>query len=133
MSYPSIFLACTLALAACGDDASEQTEIPEPKAQPITLEDGRRFIGRWAPSEDSCTTEWWRFWHDELLTGEAGIRCKILPPDARNSDTDVRALCSENGVATRETWVIDYEEVSPPRMTLKRRDDTPSITLVRCA
>ena len=125
-------ICCAAALAACEPDPrvtaepeTETVEAPEPPPA-----DPRRFIGRWARTADQCTTDWWRFWADEVRTATEGLHCDILPPDADFSDTELRTLCRTQEAAVRETWTIDYSE-DAERMTITG-EDGQTVELVKC-
>ncbi|MBZ6379483.1 MULTISPECIES: hypothetical protein [Pacificimonas] len=123
-------------LAACEPDprtaapAEDQAEEQE-DALPPPPKDPRRFIGRWARSDDQCTTDWWRFWADELRTATEGLRCDILPPDASFSDTELRTLCRTREGGVRETWNIEYGE-DAETMTITG-EEGQTVNLVKCA
>ncbi|MGB3722358.1 MAG: hypothetical protein WA979_06000 [Pacificimonas sp.] len=125
---------CTsaLSLAACEPDP-RIVEATEPELVPAAVQpppDPRRYIGRWAEDTaehaDECMTKWWRFWPDEVLVKETQGKCKILPPDASFSDTDIRTICP----GKRENWTLDYDE-SGDVMTVARPEQD-DVILRRC-
>ncbi|MEE4349682.1 MAG: hypothetical protein V2J26_05585, partial [Pacificimonas sp.] len=124
-----------LVLTACEPDprtaapAEPKEILVEPPAPPP--EDPRRYIGRWARTADECMTGWWRFWADELRTGEEGMRCDILPPDAAFSDTELRTVCRTRDGGHRETWTVEYSE-DGERMTI-RGEEQQEVALVKCS
>ncbi len=121
--------AALLLTASCGPDPrvmeEDEPTLVEPAVQPPP--DPRRYIGRWAASEEVCPTEWWRFWADEVLIKETQSKCEILPPDASFSDTDIRTVCP----GKRENWALSYDD-SGDIMTVSRPEQE-DVVLRRCS
>ncbi len=126
-------LLALLLVAAC-DSApepapAEKAAAPVPAAEPaVPLPPPPRYVGRWAESADQCTTGWWRFWNDELLTG-GDMRCDILPGDAASADERRRLVCQAEGKWTREEWTLAYP--AEGTMTVSR-DGAAPVTLRKC-
>lgn len=109
-----------------------ETEAPTAVAVPTVQPDlppAPRYVGRWAASEALCPTGWWRFWNDEVRTGEGEMRCDILPPDAESGDEALRTVCQAEGRVTREAWVIRYSGDDTMTVT---RDAGPPVLLRKC-
>lgn len=135
LSRAPLALLPALLLAGCFEPDPRVTEEPETKiveAPEPPPRDPRRFIGRWAEAADRCTSDWWRFWGDELRTKTAGLRCDILPPDGRFLDTEIRTLCRASGKLVRETWTIDYSDDGSAMSVRRGNEEDPPIELVKC-
>lgn len=136
MRAAAVIVALLPLLAACGESAppappeSSKAETPVPAAAPpVELPPAPRYVGRWAARASECTTAWWRFWADELRTGQPQARCDILPPDGDMGDERRRAVCVSNGQAVREEWVMTYP--ADRLMTISRNGAAP-VTLGKC-
>lgn len=128
-------LALAPALAACEPDprttAPVEEEVVEAPAPAPT--DPRRFLGRWAETADECTTDWYRFYGNELISASSvGLQCAILPPDADFSDMEIRVACRQQEGGIRETWQLNYAE-DGEQMTILRENGETLTELVKCA
>ncbi len=129
------WIALALLAAGCDSPAEPVEETPQIEAVAVEPAEpqtptipGPQYAGRWATSADKCSSDWWRFWHDELLTADR-MRCNILPPDGASGDTHRRAVCQKADKVTREDWTFDYP--ADKLMTLSRDGGEP-ITFGAC-
>jgi len=109
------------------ESAPVATQVPAPV--PSNVPPPPRYVGRWAASADACPTGWWRFWNDEVRTGEGEMRCDILPPDGTSGDERLRTVCQAEGKVAREEWVMTYPVDGT--MTVARDGGAP-VTLIKC-
>jgi hypothetical protein len=125
--------AAAACLSACGEGTPAKVE-PVPKIEPVSAPapekaaSGPRYLGRWAANASECTTGWWRFWNDEVLTADR-MRCDILPSDGAAGDERLRTVCQQGGVSGREDWELAYPDTQS--MTVAR-DGGVAKTLVKC-
>ncbi|MGB7405565.1 MAG: hypothetical protein WA906_07750 [Pacificimonas sp.] len=103
----------------------EPEVVPMPEAPPP---DPRRYIGRWAQTAEECTTDWYRFWANEILTADRGLACDIFPPDSEFSDTELRVTCRGGG--GRQEWSVSYADEGN-RMSIATSEDE-TLELVKC-